>query len=122
MLAVITTNLWRQWSLYSLWLVADSLSAHSCDARTKDGESIGDVGSFDGAVFNIVVSHHFHELGISRVASHGLGLAGCNGIFDFMLGEAFIMLADNLYHGHSIHGLHVNVGESAAHVVLLGGR
>ncbi len=69
--------------IYLLWLVADSLSVHSWDALTKDGEGIGDVGGFDGAVFNSVVSHHFHELGISKVANHGLGLASLNGIFDF---------------------------------------
>jgi hypothetical protein len=36
-----------------------------------------------------------------------------------MLGEAFITLADSFNHGHSIHGLHFNVGESAAYAVLL---
>jgi hypothetical protein len=75
------------------------------------------VGRFDGAVFNSIVSHHFHKLGISRVASHGLGLVGRNGVFDFTLGEAFIMLAEGLNHGHGIHGLLVDVGESAAHAL-----
>ncbi len=102
-----------------LWLAADSLPAHSCDAWTKDGKGVGDVGRFDGAVFNSFVSHHFHELGISRVASHGLCLAGHNGFFDFVFGEAFMTLADGLNHGHGIHGLHVNVGESVAYTVLL---
>jgi hypothetical protein len=53
------------------------------------------------------------------VAGHGLCLAGRNGVLDFMLGEAFITLADGLNHGHSIHGLHVDIGESVAYTVLL---
>ncbi len=92
---------------------------HSCDAWTKDGEGVGDVGGFDGAVFNCVVSHNFHKLGTSRVVSHGLRFAGHNGIFDFALGEVFVMLVDGLYHGNGVHWLHVDVGESTAYAILL---
>jgi hypothetical protein len=108
-----------QFCLYLLWFAADSLPAHSCNAWTKDGEGIGDVHGFDGAVFDSVVPHNFHYLGVSRLAGHGLCLAGHNGILDFALGEAFVMLADVLNHGHGVHGLHVDVGESAAYTVLL---
>ncbi len=99
--------------------MADSLPRHSCNARNKDGEGVGDVCRFDGAVFDSVVPHHLNELGVSRVDGHGLCLAGCNGVLDFELGEAFVMLMDGLNHGHGVHGLHVNVGESAAYTVLL---
>ncbi len=108
-----------QFCLYMLWFVADILPAHACNAWTKDGEGIGDVRGFHGAVFDNVVSHHFYELGISRVAGHGLCLVGHNGVLDFALGEAFIMLVDGLNHGHCVHGLHVNKGESAAYAILL---
>ncbi len=96
-----------QFCLYLLWFAADNLSTHSYDAQTEVGKGIGDVGGFDGAVFNSVYSHRFHKLGISRVASHSLGLAGRNGVFDYMLGEAFVTLADGLNHGHGVHGLRV---------------
>ncbi len=94
--------------------MVDSLPAHSCHAQAKDRAGIGDVDGFDGAVFKGVVFHHFHELGIIRVASYGLRLAGCNGVFDFTLSEAFVTLANGLNHGHGVHGLHVDVGESVA--------
>jgi hypothetical protein len=42
-----------------------------------------------------------------------------SGILNFVLGEAFILLANGLNHHNSIRGLHVNVGEATAHVVLL---
>ncbi len=74
---------------------------------------------FDGAIFDSVTSHHFEELGISWVANHGLGTAGGDGILDFALGVAFIMLADGLDHDHSICGMHVNVQESETHAILL---
>jgi hypothetical protein len=35
-----------QFCLYLLWLATDSLPAHFCDAWTKNGEGIGDVGGF----------------------------------------------------------------------------
>ncbi len=108
-----------QFCLYLLWFATDSLQVHSCDARTKDGEGVDDVCGFDGAVIDSVVPHHFHKLGIIRVANHGLCLAGCNGVLDFMLGEAFVMLADGLNHGHSIYKLHVNVGQTTAYTILL---
>jgi hypothetical protein len=53
------------------------------------------------------------------VAGHSLCLAGRNGIFYVALGEALVTLADNLNYGHGVHGLHVDVGESAAYAVLL---
>jgi hypothetical protein len=53
------------------------------------------------------------------VTSHVLCLAGCNGIFDFALGEAFVTLVHGLNHGLSVHELHVNVGESVEYTVLL---
>ncbi len=53
------------------------------------------------------------------MASHGLCLAGCNCLFDVTLGEAFVTLVDGFNHCHSIHGLHVDVGESVAYAVLL---
>ncbi len=81
-----------QFCLYLLWFLADSLPAHSCDAQIEDGGGIGDVGGFDEAVFNSVVFHHFHKLGINRGASHGLCLADRNGVFDFTLGVAFVTL------------------------------
>jgi hypothetical protein len=59
--------------LYLLWLAVDGLSTHSCNAQAEYGASIGDVFGFDGAIFDSFISHHFQELGISRVASHGLG-------------------------------------------------
>ncbi len=105
--------------LYLLWLVAKSLSAHSCSAQAKDDEGIGNVGGFDGEFFDSVASHHFEELGISWFANHGLGLAGGNGILDFVLGVAFIVLADSFDHGHGIHGMHVDVRESTTHAILL---
>ncbi len=77
------------------------------------------MGWFDGAIFDSVASHHFEKLGIRRVANHGLGLAGSNGILDFTLGVAFIALADGLDHGHGVCGMHVDVQESATHAILL---
>ena len=105
--------------LYLLWFAVDSLLEHSCDAQTKDGEGIGDVRRFEGAVFDSVVSHHFLELGVSRVSGYSLCLAGRNGVLDFALGEAFVTLTDGLNHGHGIHGLHIDVGKFAAYAVLL---
>ncbi len=105
--------------LYSLWLAADGLSAQSCDARAKNGTSVGDVFGFNGAIFDGLISYDFQELGISWVAGHGLGLAGRNGIVNFALGEAFVMLADGLDHCHSCLGLHVNVREATAHAIFL---
>ncbi len=87
--AVITTNRWRR------------------------------VFGFDGAIFDSFISHHFQELGISRVAGHGLGLACRDGILDFALGEAFVTLADGLDHCHGCLGLHVDVREAMAHTVFL---
>ncbi len=72
-----------------------------------------------GQFFDSVVSHHFHKLGVSRVAGHGLCLAGRNGVLDFVLGEAFVRMADGLNHGNGIHGQHVNVGESMAYNIFL---
>ncbi len=43
-----------QFCRYSLWLEADSLSAHSCNARAKDGVSIRDVFGFDKAVLMVL--------------------------------------------------------------------
>jgi hypothetical protein len=105
--------------LYLLWLAVNSLSTHSCSAWAKDGEGIGSVGRFDGAIFDSVASHHFKELGISWVANHGLGLTGSNGILDFVLGVDYLALADGLDHGHSVCGMHVDVWESATHIILL---
>ncbi len=105
--------------LYLLWLVADGLSAHSCNAWAEYGASVGDVFGFDGAIFDSFISHHFQELGVSRVAGHGLGLACRDGILDFALGEALVMLADGLDHCHSRRGLHVDVREATAHAVFL---
>jgi hypothetical protein len=105
--------------LYSHWLKVNVLSAHSCSARAKDGEGIGNVGRFDGAIFDCVASHHIKELGISWVANHGLGFVGGNGILDLVHGVAFISPADGLDHGHGICGMHVDVRESAAHAILL---
>ncbi len=48
--------------LYLLWLAADGLSVHSCDAWAKNGASIGDVFGFDGEIFDGFISHHFQEL------------------------------------------------------------
>jgi hypothetical protein len=72
-----------------------------------------------GQFFYGVVSRHFCKLGVSRVASHGLCLVGCNDVLDYALGEAYVTLVDGLNHGHSVHGLHLNVGESAAYTILL---
>jgi hypothetical protein len=105
--------------LYSLWFEVDGIFAHSCNAWAKNGASAGDVFGLDGAIFDGFISHHFQELGISWVASHGLGLAGRDGILDFALGEAFIMLADGLDHCHGRPGLHVDVREATAHTVFL---
>ncbi len=105
--------------LYLLQLAANSLSMHSCSAWAKDGEGVGNVVGFDGAIFDSVVSHHFNELGFSWVANHGLGLAGGNGILDFALGIAFIVLTDGLVHGLGVHGMLVDVWESATHAILL---
>jgi hypothetical protein len=77
-----------------------------------------DVIGFDWAVFDRVVTHHFEKLSVSGVACRGLGLWCSSGILNFTFGEAFILLANNLDHSHSIRGLHVNVGESTAHAVL----
>jgi hypothetical protein len=104
--------------LYSLWLAADGLSAHSCNAWAEYGASIGDVFGFDGEIFDGFISHHFQELGISWVAGHGLGLACRNGILDLALGEAFVT-ADGLDHCHGRLGLHVDVREATAHAVFL---
>ena len=79
---------------------------------------VSDVVGVDQEVFDRVVSHHFEELSIGGVAGHGLGLVCSNGILNFALGEAFILLANGLDHRHSIRGLHVNVGESTARAVL----
>jgi hypothetical protein len=57
-------------------------------------EGIGNVDGFDGAVFNSVFEFAFGE-------------------------EAFVTLTDGLNHGHGIHGLHVDVGESAAYAALV---
>ncbi len=76
-----------QFCFYSLWFAMDSIPTRSCDAWTKDGEGNGDVSRSDGAVFDSVVPHHLHKLGVSRVDGHGLCLAGCNGVLDFALGE-----------------------------------
>ncbi len=105
--------------LYSLWLAANSLSAHSCSAWAEDGEGVGNVGGFDGAIFDSVASHHFEKVGISWVANHGLGLVGGDGILDFALGVAFIAPADGLDHGHGDCGMHVDVQESGTHTILL---
>ncbi len=105
--------------LYLLWLAADGLSAHSCDARAKNGASIGDEFGFDGAIFDGFISHHFQDSGVSWVAGHGLGLADRDGILDFALGEAFVTLADGLDHCHDRLGLHVNVREAMAQAVFL---
>ncbi len=105
--------------LYLLWLAADGLSAHSCNARAKYGASVGDVFGFDGTFFDSSISHHFQELGVSWVAGHGLGLACRDGNLDFALGEAFITLADGLDHCHGRLGLHVNVREATAHTIFL---
>ncbi len=43
-----------QFFLYLLWLAVDSLPVHSCNAWTKDGEGIGDVGEFDRVVFIVL--------------------------------------------------------------------
>ncbi len=48
-----------------------------------------------------------------------MGLAGRNGILDFTLGEAFVMLVDGLDHCHGRLGLHVDVREATAHAVFL---
>ena len=103
--------------LYLLWLAADGLSAHSCNAWAEYGASVGYVFRFDGAIFDSVISHHFQELGVGRVASHGLGLACRNGILDFTLGKTFLSLADHLDHCHGYLGLHVDVREATAHAV-----
>ncbi len=92
---------------------------HSCSVQAKDGEDVGNVGGFDGAIFDSVASHHIEELGISWVANHGLGFVGDDGILDFALGVAFIALADSLDHGYGICGMHVDVRESATHAILL---
>jgi hypothetical protein len=105
--------------LYLLWLAANGLSTHSCSARANDGEGVGNVGGFDGAIFDSVASHHIEKLGISWVANHGLRFAGGNGILDFELGVAFIALADGLDHGYGVCGMHVNVRESSTHAILL---
>jgi hypothetical protein len=105
--------------LYLLWLAADGLSAHSCNARAEYGASVGDVFGFVGAIFDGFITHHFQELGVSWVAGHGLGLACRDGILDFTLGEAFVRLADGLDHCHGRLGLHVDVREAMAHAVFL---
>jgi hypothetical protein len=105
--------------LYSLWLVADGLSTHSCNAWAKYGASVGDVFGFDEAIFDNFISRRFQELGVSRVAGHGLGLACRDGILDFALGEAFVTLADGLDHCHGCLGLHVDVREATTHAVFL---
>ncbi len=48
-----------------------------------------------------------------------MGLASGNGILDFALGVAFIVLVDGLDHGHGICGMHVGVWESSTHAILL---
>ncbi len=53
------------------------------------------------------------------MANHGLGLAGGDGILDFVLGVAFIVLADSLNHSHGVRGMYVSVRESATHAILL---
>jgi hypothetical protein len=105
--------------LYLLWLAADGLPVHSCNSLAKYGASVGDVFRFDGAIFDSVISHHFQELGIGRVAGHGLGLACRNGILDYTLGKTFVLLANRLDHCHGCLGLHVDVREATAHAVFL---
>ncbi len=105
--------------LYLLWLAANGLSAYSCSAWSKDGEGVGNVGGFDGAIFDSVASHHFKELGISWEANHGLGFAGGDGILDFALGVAFIALADDSDLGHGVCGMHVDVREFVTHTIFL---
>jgi hypothetical protein len=95
--------------LYLLWLAADGLPAHSCNAQAEYGASIGSVFRFDGAIFDSIISHHFQELGVGRVAGHGLDLACRDGILDLTLGKTFILLANHLDHCHSCLGLHVDV-------------
>ncbi len=105
--------------LYLLWLAVNGLSVHSCSTWAKDGEGIGNVGGFDGAIFDSVAFHHIEELGISWVANHCLGFAGGDGILDFALGVAFIALADGLDHGYGVRGMHVNVQKSTTHAIFL---
>jgi hypothetical protein len=62
--------------LYLLWLAADGLPAHSYNAWAEYGASIGNMFRFDGAIFDSVIFHHFKELGVGRVAGHGVGLTG----------------------------------------------
>ena len=103
--------------LYLLWLATNGSSTHSCYAWIKDGESIGDVCGFDREIFDRFISHHFVELGVSGVASHGLSFACCDCVEDLTLGETFVALANSLDHCHGCFGLHVNVWESAAYSV-----
>ena len=105
--------------LYLLWLATDGLSAHSCYARAKYGASVGDVFGFNGEIFDSFISHHFQKLGVSGVASHGLGLVCCNGILEFALILSFVALADGLGNCYGLLGLHVDVGEATTHAIFL---
>ncbi len=105
--------------LYLLWLAADCLPVHSCNVWAKYGASVGIVFGFDGAIFDSVISHHFQELGVGRVAGHGLGLACRDGILDFTLGKTFVLLANHLDHCLGCLGLHVDVWEAMAHAIFL---
>ncbi len=105
--------------LYMFWLAENGLSTHSCSTQAKDGEGVGNVGGFDGKIFDCVASHHIKELGISWVVNHGLGFAGGNGILDFALDVAYIVLVDGLDHGYGVCGMHVEVQESMTHTILL---
>jgi hypothetical protein len=100
---------------HALRFVPYCFSMHSCDARAIDGVGVSDVVGFYGAIFEEPVTHHVLELGVSGVSDHGLGLAGLDGILDFVLCESFITLPDGLGHRNgSLACLHVDVVESAA--------
>ena len=102
--------------LYLVWLATNGSSPYPCYAQAEYGESIGDVFRFDWAIFNNFVAHHFVESSVGWVAGHGLGLACCDDILDFALGETFVALVNDLDHCHSCFGLHVDVWESVAYV------
>jgi hypothetical protein len=124
-LAVITTNLWRQLKSSGI----RPISASTCSSlRWTDfprtpvmlGSKmvrvlvmcVGLMGQFLIVLFLTIFTNW-------TSAGHGLCLAGHNGVLDFALGEAFATLADGLNHGHGVHGLHVDVGESTAYTILL---